>query len=96
MRTVVIGKRGTVVIPAAIRKELGPDDGKTMQIEVCDGKIQRAPVVSGPEIEIYTPERLAEFFLNNVMTKDGYEEARQDVIAMGINPDTIDHYRWAE
>jgi len=53
-------------------------------------------VVAEPEVEIYTPARLAEFFLNNVMTKDGYEEARKDVIAMGIDPDTIDHYRWAE
>lgn len=96
MQTVTIGKRGTVVLPAKIRKQLGLDDGKTLQVEVCDGKIQFTPISTGPEIEIYTPERLAEFFLNNVMTKDGYEEARQDVMAMGIDPDTIDHYRWTE
>ena len=96
MQTVVIGKRGTVVIPAAIRKQLGLYDGKTLQVEVRDGSVQLRPISSGPEVEIYTPERLAEFFLNNVMSKDGYEEARQDVLAMGIDPDTIDHYRWTE
>ena len=53
-------------------------------------------MVAEPEVEVYTPERLAEFFLNNVLTKEGYQEARQDVIAMGIDPDTIDHLRWAE
>jgi AbrB family looped-hinge helix DNA binding protein len=96
MQTIVIGKRGTVVIPSALRKELRLAEGAPMQIEKRDGGLFLRPVVAEPEVEIYTPARLAEFFLNNVMTKDGYEEARKDVIAMGIDPDTIDHYRWAE
>jgi AbrB family looped-hinge helix DNA binding protein len=96
MQTIVVGKRGTVVIPSALRKELRLDEGAPLQIEKRDGGLFLRSMVAEPEVEIYTPERLAEFFLNNVMTKDGYQEARRDVIAMGIDPDTIDHFRWAE
>ena len=49
-----------------------------------------------PIVEIYMPERLAEFFLNNVMDKKGYLEARKDVEQIGIDPDSIDHIRWPD
>jgi hypothetical protein len=53
----------------------------------------RPTEISPGEIEIYTPERLAEFFLNNAMDKDDYLEARKEVEFMGIDPDSIDHRR---
>jgi hypothetical protein len=65
-----------------------------MQSEKLSAKPPAKPTEA--EIEIYTPERLAEFFLNNTMTKDGYLEARQDVLEKGIDPDTINHIRWPE
>jgi len=58
-----------------------------------DGILMRPAVTTPVEVEIYTPERLAEFFLNNVLTKQGYLEARRDVEQMGIHPDSIDHIR---
>jgi AbrB family looped-hinge helix DNA binding protein len=97
MQTVVIGKRGTVVIPAKIRKRYKLDEGGTMLIEEREDGILMRPAATTPvDVEIYTPERLAEFFLNNVLTKAGYLEARKDVEQMGINPDSIDHFRWPE
>jgi len=97
MQTVQIGKRGTVVIPAKLRKRYKLDEGGAMLIEEREDGILMRPAVTTPvEVEIYTPERLAEFFLNNVLTKEGYLEARKDVEQMGINPDTIDHIRWPE
>lgn len=97
MRTVVIGKRGTVVIPAKTRKRYKLDEGSPMIVEEREDGILMRPAVTSPvEAEIYTPERLAEFFLNNVLTKDGYLEARKDVAEMGIDPDSIDHVRWPE
>jgi hypothetical protein len=51
---------------------------------------RRAGIPSG-EIELYTPERLAEFFLNNAMDKDDYLEVRKEVESMGIDPDRINH-----
>lgn len=95
MQTVVIGKRGTVVIPAKIRQRYQLNEGSPLLIEEREDCIVMRPAVTTPvDVEIYTPERLAEFFLNNVLTKEGYMEARSDVTAMGIDPDTIDHIRW--
>jgi AbrB family looped-hinge helix DNA binding protein len=97
MQTVQIGKRGTVVIPAKLRKRYRLDEGGTMLIEEREDGILMRPAVTTPiEVEVYTPERLAEFFLNNVLTKAGYLEARKDVEQMGIDPDSIDHIRWPE
>jgi hypothetical protein len=59
-----------------------------------DGILMRPAVTTPIEVEVYTPERLAEFFLNNAMDKDDYFEARKEVDAMGIDPDSIDHQRW--
>lgn len=97
MQTVQMGKRGTLVIPAKMRKRYRLDEGSSMLIEEREDGLYLRPAVTMPvEVEIYTPERLAEFFLNNVMTKEGYLEARKDVEQMGIDPDTIDHIRWPE
>jgi hypothetical protein len=61
-----------------------------------EGILMRPAIAAPLDVEIYTPERLAEFFLNNVMDKDGYLEARKDVEKMGIDPDTIDHIHWPD
>jgi AbrB family looped-hinge helix DNA binding protein len=95
MQTVLIGKRGTVVIPAKIRKRYRLDEGSPMLMEEREDGILMRPAATTPvDVEIYTPERLAEFFLNNAMDKEDYLEARKDVEAMGIDPDSIDHSRW--
>ena len=95
MQTVLIGKRGTVVITAKLRKRYRLDVGGTMLIEEREDGILMRPAVTKPiEVEVYTPERLAEFFLNNAMDTKDYLEARKEVVAMGIDPDSIDHQRW--
>ncbi len=95
MQTVLIGKRGTVVIPAKLRKRYRLDEGSPMLIEEREDGMYMRPALTMPaEVEIYTPERLAEFFLNNAMDRDDYLEARREVEAMGIDPDSINHQRW--
>ena len=97
MRTVLMGKRGTVVIPAKTRKRYRLGEGSPMLVEEREDGIFMRPAVTTPvEVEIYTPERLAEFFLNNVMSREGYLQARKDVAEMGIDPDSVDHIRWSE
>ena len=72
-------------------------EGSAVVLEEREEGILLRPAVAGPvDVEIYTPERLPEFFLNNVMDKEGYLEARKDVESMGIDPDAIDHIRWPE
>ena len=46
-----------------------------------------------PVVEIYTPERVGEFFLNSAMDREGCLKALKDVEQMGIDPDPIDHLR---
>ena len=41
--------------------------------------------------EIYTPERKAEFLLNNVVTYEDYVAALEKVRKMGLDPETIPH-----
>ena len=94
MQTVVIGKRGTVVIPAKIRKRYRLDEGSPLLVEEHeDGILMRPARVSPVDAEIYSPRRLAEFFLNNAMDKDDYLEARKKVESMGIDPYSIEHRR---
>jgi len=43
------------------------------------------------QIEDYTPERVAEFLLNNAVIADDYATALADVRKLGIDPATIPH-----
>jgi hypothetical protein len=46
-----------------------------------------------PDIEEYTPERIAEFLLNCAVGREGYAAAREEVKALGLDPDRIPHER---
>lgn len=48
---------------------------------------------SAPLGERYTPRRLAQFLLQNVVDASDYAAARRDVKALGLDPDTIPHDR---
>ena len=44
-----------------------------------------------PSGERYTVLRKAEFLLNNAATETEYEVARQEVKALGLDPDAVPH-----
>jgi AbrB family looped-hinge helix DNA binding protein len=97
MQTIVMGKRGTVVIPAKMRKRYRLDEGSALLLEERKEGILMRPAITAPmDLDIYTPERLAAFFLNNVTDREGYPVARKDVEQMGTDPDSIDHIRWPD
>jgi AbrB family looped-hinge helix DNA binding protein len=85
-----IGKRGTIVIPAALRRRFALSEGSPVIIEECEDGVSVRPAVAMP-VEIYTPERKAEFFLNNAVTKADYRWAVAEVLRMGLDPDKIAH-----
>ena len=85
-----IGKRGTVVIPAPLRKKYGFEEGSQLIVEALPDGVFLRPVVTLP-IEIYTPERKAEFILNNTITPEEYALAVKKVRNMGLDPETIPH-----
>ena len=43
-------------------------------------------------VEIYTAARRAEFLLSNAVDEEDYAWTREEVRAMGLDPDAIPHY----
>jgi AbrB family looped-hinge helix DNA binding protein len=90
-QTVTMDSRGAIVIPAKIRKRLGfGSEGGLWIAEESDGKVILRPAIAVP-VESYTPERRAEFLLNNAMDADEYAQAVLKVRAMGLDPAVIAH-----
>lgn len=85
-----IGKRGTVVIPAAFRHRMGIDEGSYVVIEESEQGLLIHGAMVMP-IEIYSTERKAEFLLNNALDAEDYRRAREDVHKLGLDPDKIAH-----
>lgn len=88
--TAKMGRNGTLVIPAAMRRRLGLGDGELVLIEETSDGLTIRPAVA-MAIEVYSAQRKAEFLLNNAMDEPDYQAARQAVLAMGLNPDEIPH-----
>jgi AbrB family looped-hinge helix DNA binding protein len=90
LETTKMGKRGTVVIPVALRRRFGFEEGSLVVVEVRDEGILIRPAVAMP-VEIYTPERRAEFLLSNAVDAGDYARAVEEVRKMGLDPATIVH-----
>ena len=86
------GKRGAVVIPAPLRRRYGIEEGSLVVAEARPEGVLIRPAVAVP-IEIYTPERKAEFLLSNAVDAEDYAWAVKQVKALGIEPKTIAHRR---
>lgn len=88
--TTKVGKRGTVVVPAELRREYGLDEGTLVIVERrADGLLLR-PAKAIP-VEVYPPERRAEFLLTNAVDADDYRSAVAEVRKMGCDPSDIPH-----
>lgn len=88
--TTKVGKRGAVVIPSSLRRKYGLEEGSLIVAEGRAEGVLLRPVVTLP-LEIYTPERKAEFLLNSAITPEDYSWAVKEVRKMGIDPETIPH-----
>jgi AbrB family looped-hinge helix DNA binding protein len=88
--TTKVGKRGTIVIPADLRRKYRLEEGSLVIAEARPEGVLLRPVVALP-IEIYTPERKAEFLLNNAITPEDYSWAVKEVQKMGLDPEIISH-----
>ena len=92
VETSKVGKRGAVVVPARFRRKFGIEEGSLVIAEEREGGILIRPAVAYP-VEIYTPERKAEFLLSSAADEEDYQAARKEVRKLGLDPDRIDHYR---
>ena len=88
--TIKIGRRGTIVIPASVRKSYRFEEGSLVIAEARPEGVLLRPVVTLP-VEIYSAERKAEFLLNNTVTPDDYDSVLRKVRGMGLDPETIPH-----
>jgi len=88
--TTKVGKRGTVVVPAGFRRKYGFEEGSVVIVEARPEGVLLRPVVTLP-LERYTPERKAEFLLNNAVTPQDYAWAVREVRKMGLDPKRIPH-----
>ena len=87
-----VGKRGTIVIPARLRRRFGFEEGSLVLFEEGRDGVLVRPATALP-LETYTAERRAAFLLENAIDEDDYARARQAVRAMGLDPDAIPHQR---
>ena len=85
-----IGKRGVFTIPAILRKRFGLSDGSLVIAEERSDGILLRPAIATP-LETYSDERTAEFILSNTTDTADYESARQEVRALGLDPDCVTH-----
>lgn len=87
-----VGKRGTIVVPAKLRKRYGIKEGTLVTTEEREDGILIRPAVVVP-IESYSSQRKAEFLLSNTTSKRDYLRARKEVAKLGLDPDAILHRR---
>lgn len=87
-----VGRRGAVVLPAKLRRRLGIEEGSFVVAEEREDGILIRPATVLP-VEVYTPERRAEFLLNNAVDIEDYQRARDEVKRMGLDPDRVKHHR---
>jgi hypothetical protein len=79
------------VIPAALRRRYGIEEGTLVVAEPHEGGVLIRPAVILP-VEVYTPECKAQFLLSNTVNAADYAGAVAAVRAMGLDPSTIPHY----
>ena len=87
-----IGKRGTFVIPARLRRIFGLEEGAEVIAEETAEGILLRPAVTVP-IELYSPERKAELLLSNAVDAEDYRQATNEVRKLGLDPDAVPHRR---
>ncbi len=85
-----VGKRGTLVIPAPLRKRYGLEEGQEVLVEETSEGLLLRPAITLP-VEFYSRERKAALLLENAVDWKDYESAREEVRKLGLDPDAIPH-----
>ena len=88
-----VGKRGAVVIPVALRRRFGIEEGSLLIAEGREEDILLRPALAVPLLESYSPERKAEFLLSNAVDGKDYARAEEEVRKLGLDPASMPHRR---
>ena len=85
-------RRGAIALPPELRDRYGLDEGTEVIAEDDGDGIHLRPA-SWPEVEDYTPERIAEFLLTNSVDAEDYAWAVAEVRKIRLAPEEILHDR---
>ena len=88
--TAKVGRRGTVVLPARLRRKYALEEGSLVIVEERPEGLMLRPAAAYP-IEMYTPARVAEFLLNNAVNEGDYTRAIKEVRRLGVDPKSVPH-----
>jgi hypothetical protein len=66
------------------------DEGALVVFEEREGGVLIRPAVALP-VEVYSPERKAEFLLSNAVDAKDYAAAVKEVRKMGLDPEAVPH-----
>ena len=89
-----MGKRGTVVIPAKLRKKLGMEDGCLLLVSESNGEIRlRLAQLLNPDSDAKL--KMAGRLLSGAEDLGEYFAALEEVKRMGFDPDEIPHERYS-
>jgi len=88
LETARVGRRGTVVLPARVRRKYALEEGSLLIVEEREEGVMLRPAAAYP-VEMYPPARVAEFLLNNAVDADDYRQAVKEVRRLGIDPATV-------
>ena len=80
-----VGKRGTIVLPARMRKRYGFEEGTMVVAEETEYGVFFF-FNDTATTEIYTPERRAEFLLANAVDAEDRKAAEGEVRKLGLDP----------
>lgn len=90
-QTLIVGAAGQLTVPAGMGQAAGFHDGSHVVVQATQWGLVIVPL--SQLIEDYTPERKAEFLLNNAVDEEDYAGAVAAVREMGLDPGKIKHYR---
>lgn len=89
-----MGKRGTVVIPAKLRKKLGLTDGCLLLVSEVEGSVRlRLAKVMNPDVD--SRLKMAQRLLSGAEDLGEYFAAIEEVRRMGFEPDEVPHERYS-
>jgi len=83
-----VGKRGTIVLPASLRKRYGFEEGTMLVAEDSEYGVLLRPAAVLP-VEIYSPQRKAEFLLANAVGAIDRKAAEAEVRKLGLDPTKV-------
>ena len=83
-----IGKRGTLVIPASLRRVFGLEEGSDVIVEETPQGILIRPAVTIP-LDLYAAERRADLLVANAVDDEDRRIAREAAGKLGVDASNL-------